>query len=173
MSDDIKFVAVESPYNALMPWTQIRNIQYAVLSNTHAASFRDSATWTPHICNTQIVKFGINTYIGDTYGDILINFSKNLLKYDIGRDDTIRITNSVRKTHIDKIICYTDFGISSGMKSAIQVAKDNNIPIEMRNLPKDMLCEVFGQSIASTIVPIIVFVVPKLLMCVGIWHLIF
>lgn len=72
MSEDkVKLVSVESPYNALTPWNQLRNIQYAILANCHAASLGD-ATWTPHIANTQIVKFGHNTYVGDTYGELLL-----------------------------------------------------------------------------------------------------
>lgn len=168
----IEFIAVESPYNAVLPWNQLRNIQYAILANTHAASFKDAATWTPHICNTQIVKFGYNTYIGDTYGTFLMKLSKNLLKYYIGREDTLRITNGVRQTHIDRIVCYTDFGISSGMKSAIDVANANNIPVEMRKLPPELLKEVFGQSFLSTILPTVTFIIPKVLMCIGLYYVV-
>jgi len=167
----VKLVSVESPYNAIFPWTQLRNIQYAILANTHAASLGD-ATWTPHICNTQIVKFGCNTYIGDTVGELLLRFfGKNIIKYSLGRDETLRITNSVRQTHVDKVVCYTDFGISGGMQSAIDAAKLSNTPVEKRKLPPDLKKEVFGQSITSTIIPVSKFTCTFGFMMYGLYHL--
>ena len=166
----VKLVSVESPYNTLLPWTQLRNIQYAILANTHAASFGD-ATWTPHICNTQVVKFGLNTYIGDTFGGLLLHtFGENIYKYNLSRDDTLRITNSIRQTHVDKVICYTDFGISGGMKSAIDAAKSKNIPVEERKLPPDLMKEVFGQSFASTVIPTLKFICTGGFMGYGLYH---
>ena len=171
-NNQIKFVSVESPYNAFTPWMQLRNIQYAILANTHAASLGD-ATWTPHICNTQIVKFGYNTYIGDTYGELLLRcFGKNIYKYDIGRDETLKITNYIRQTHIDKVVCYTDFGTSSGMQSAINAAQLKNIPVENRKLPNDLMQEVYGQSFSSTIFPTIQFTSIYGLSCYGLYNFI-
>lgn len=152
--ESISFVSVESPYNALLPWTQLRNIQYAILANTHAASLGD-ATWTPHLCNTQITKFGVNGYIGDSYASFLLScFGNNIYKYALGREKTLDITNATRVKHMDKIICYIDFGISSGMQSAIDVANEAGIPVEQRKLPPDLMKEVFGQSFMSTVLPI-------------------
>jgi hypothetical protein len=168
----IKLISVESPYNARTPWTQLRNIQYAILCNTHAASLGD-ATWTPHICNTQVVKFGYNSYIGDTYGDFIVTFfGKNVCKYYLSRNETLRITNSVRQTHIDKVICYTDFGVSGGMRSAIVAAKMKNITVEERKLPNDLMKEVYGQSFVSTIIPTLTFTGTNTLMGYGLYKLI-
>ena len=149
--DPPKLVSVESPFNATWPHIQLRNIQYAILANTHAASLGE-VTWTPHICNTQYVKWGMNGYISDTLGQL---FSAKLgAKYFIGRDRTLDLTNRIRQTKVDKVICYTDYGISSGMQSAIDVATKSGTTIEYRTLPDDLKNEIFGESFISTAVPI-------------------
>jgi hypothetical protein len=147
-------VSIETPYNSIYPWYQIRNIQYAIQCNTHASSLGD-VTWTPHICNTQFVKFGFNRYISDNLSTFFLSkMDKTNNKYFIGRDETLKRTNQIRQTKIDKVICYTDYGISSGMNSAIESAKNANIPIEYRKLPNDMKKEIFCESFQSTVPPI-------------------
>jgi hypothetical protein len=152
MTDRQHLVSVETPYNSIYPWYQIRNIQYAIQCNTHASSLGD-VTWTPHICNTQFVKFGFNNYISDSLSTFFL--SKMDDKYFLGRDETLKRTNQIRQTKIDKVICYTDYGISLGMTSAIETAKNGNIPIEYRKLPNDMKKEIFCESFQSTILPIL------------------
>jgi hypothetical protein len=171
MTDKVKLISVESPYNSKCPYYLLRNIQYAILANTHAASLGD-ATYIPHICNTQTVKYGYNTYIGDTMGEILIRLfgSKTDHKYFLSRDETIKITNNIRSNKIDKIVCYTDFGITKGMQSAILVAKENNIEIEERKLPSDMMKEVIGQSPSSIIVPICTSILPNVFAGIGLYY---
>lgn len=147
------FVSIETPYNAWNPWLQRRNIQYAIAATHHATSLGD-ATYVPHLCNTQIVYLGFHAYIGDSLGDFLLaTFGKSTLKYNSTREKVLEITHSVRKNKVDKVVCYTDFGISRGMQEAIDVAKTNNIPIEERTLPPDLMKHVYTQSIASTVVP--------------------
>lgn len=41
---------------------------------------------------------------------------------------------------------YQDLGVSGGMKLGIQVHSSNNIPIEHRNLPPDLLAELDGAT---------------------------
>lgn len=150
-----KLVSIESPYNSIYPWYQIRNIQYAIQANTHASSLGD-VTWTPHIANTQFVKYGINSYISDTLSGFILKHLQNKQKtYLIGREQTLINTNHIRSTKIDKVICYTDYGISSGMQSAIDTATKHNVPIEYRKLPSDLKQDIFGESFASTATPII------------------
>lgn len=166
-----KLVSVESPYNAYTPWNQLRNIQYAILANTHAAS-KEDATWTPHICNTQYVKFGFNSYIGDTYGTMMLKFfGKDFYKYSIGLKRTMEVTNDIRRSKVDKVICYTDFGISRGMQSAIDTAKEVGIEVEERKLPKDLMKDVYGQSFSSTFFPTAKFGVSSGLMLYGAYNL--
>jgi len=148
-----RLVSIESPYNSIYPWYLIRNIQYAIQCNTHAASLGD-VTWTPHLCNTQFVKYGFKGYISDTLS-ILSKFDKTSNKYFIDRDNTLYLTNQIRQTKIDCVICYTDYGISSGMNEAINAAKNANIDIEYRKLPDDMKKDIFGESIFSTILPLV------------------
>jgi hypothetical protein len=152
----VLFVSVESPYNTSNPITLLRNIQYAALCNTHAASMKD-ATWAPHLCNTQVVYCGIRAYIGDTFGAFL--FSTGLFKntpaatYSIGRDETLRVTNAVRATKCDAVVCYTDFGMTAGMQSAVSAAQKANVRVIERTLPPDMKRHILGESFASTAVP--------------------
>jgi hypothetical protein len=144
-------VSIESPFNAKYPWLIKRNIQYAILANTHAASLGE-VTWTPHIVNTQYVKFGTNGYISDTLAELFM--TKIDRKYFLGRDETLRLTNLIRQNKMDKVVCYTDYGISSGMKGAIDAAKQVGVQVEYRQLPPDMKREIFGESILSTVIPI-------------------
>lgn len=146
-------VSVESPYNSLNPLKLIRNRQYAIFANTHAASLGD-VTWTPHICNTQVVKWGLNGYVGDTIGEAVRRVvPDSTAKYDVGREETLHRTNLIRQQKIDKVVCYTDFGISSGMRGAIVAANAAGVPVERRKLPEDLRREVFMESFASTAVP--------------------
>ena len=152
----VRFVSVESPYNASNPVTLLRNIQYAALCNTHAASLKD-ATWAPHLCNTQVVYCGIRAYIGDTFSAFL--FSTGLFKntpaatYSIGRDETLRVTNEVRKTRCDAVVCYTDYGMTDGMRSAAHAAQKAGVRVIERHLPPELKRHVIGESVASTVVP--------------------
>lgn len=153
---NVRFVSVESPYNALNPVTLLRNRQYAALCNTHAASFKD-ATWAPHLCNTQVVYYGIVAFIGDTFSAFL--FSTGLFKntpastYSIGRDETLRVTNAVRATKCDAVICYTDYGMTNGMELAAIAARNAGVRVIERRLPLELKRHVIGESIASTVVP--------------------
>lgn len=174
MAEKKKFVlvSVESPYNASNPFKLVRNIQYAILCNTVEAS-RGHATWAPHVCNTQVVASGVNAYFGDTLADWLASLplvgSTVAAKYAIGRERTLQITNEARRLKCDAVVCYVDFGISSGMLRAIDVAKANNICVIKRTLPKDAMSQVFGQSVKATLVPVVMtlaWLVPCIYGCV-------
>lgn len=144
------FVSIESPFNSRWPWLRIRNIQYAILANTHAASLGDS-TWAPHLSNTQFCVWGINGYISDSLADAIIGLCPHSQqKYYLGREETLTITNKNRQEKCDKVVCYTDYGISSGMQTAIEAAKQKNIPVEYRTLPQDLKEHVIGESLGST-----------------------
>ena len=167
----VLLVSVESPFNAYRPWTLLRNIQYAIQANKHAAYLGD-ATWTPHICNTQFVKWGFNSYIGDSVGQLANKLTGNRIeKYAIGREQTLINTNAVRASRVNKIVCYTDFGISSGMKTAIDTGEKNGVEVEYRELPKDMMSEVFGQSFKSTFIPILTILAKYGLLSYGFYRL--
>ena len=164
-------VSVESPFNAYLPWKLLRNIQYAIQANKHAAYLGD-VTWTPHICNTQFVKWGFNSYIGDSIGQLANRLTRNRVeKYAIGREQTLINTNAVRASHVNKIVCYTDFGVSSGMRSAIDIGEKNGVEVEYRKLPKDMMSEVFGQSFKSTFIPILIMLAKYGLLSYGFYRL--
>ena len=150
-----RLVSIETPYNSPYPWHQLRNIQYAILCNTHASSTGD-VTWMPHLTNTQFVKSGFNSYISDSLATyLMLKMDKTNQKYFVGRDETLRRTHLIRQTKIDSVILYTDFGYSFGMKEAIRVAHSANIPIEYRELPDDLKKEIFGESFQSTAIPLV------------------
>jgi hypothetical protein len=168
--NNIKFVSIETPYNSIYPWKVIRNIQYAIQANKHATLSKKYATWVPHLCNTQFVILGMNGYIGDSIGSYFLKLFPNS-SYGIGREKTLEITNNIRGKKIDKILVYDDFGISSGMQTAIDIAEKNDIPIEYRKLPKNMLKNVFGQSFQSTFIPITFFSCNITLSCYGLFNI--
>ena len=167
----IILVSVESPFNAYWPWILLRNIQYAIQANKHAAYLGD-VTWTPHICNTQFVKWGFNSYIGDSVGELANRLTGNRVeKYAIGRKQTLINTNAIRASHVNKIVCYNDFGISSGMQGAIDTGKENGVEVEYRKLPEDMMSEIFGQSFKSTFIPVLTTLVKYGLLSYGFYRL--
>lgn len=151
---DTLFVSVESPYNAFTPWGHWRNVQYAILANKHAGFVDNATTYVPHLTDTQYVKFGWNSYVGDSVGVLVKYMFPRLAKYDVGREETIDKTNNIRRTKVNKLVYYTDFGVSAGMQSGIDAAKNAGVPVEERKLPKDMMKDIFGQSVLSTVLPI-------------------
>lgn len=149
----VKFVSVESPFNSKYPWNVYRNIQYAIMANRHASGIGE-VTYTPHIVNTQYVKYGINGYISDLWADLFL--SSNLSGgYFVTREDTLIRTNQIRQQRVDVVVCYTDYGISSGMQSAIDAAERESVPVEYRKLPAELKQEIFGESFTSTIIPLL------------------
>lgn len=146
-------VSVESPYNAVYPWHLARNIQYAILANTHAASLGET-TYVPHLCNTQVVTCGLKGYISDSLGDFILQRWNSQRKYWLGREETLRVTNLTRQRKVDKVVCYTDYGISSGMKGAIVAAEAAGVPVEYRKLPAELKKDIFGESFRSTAIPV-------------------
>ena len=166
----VQFVSVESPYNAIWPWTQWRNIQYAIMCNFHAASKGD-ATYAPHLCNTQVTKFGFNGYVGDSIAAILLQLgccTSPHATYAVTRNDTLRITNEARTRKMDKIVLYVDFGKSNGMQSAEMAARESGVPVEERTLPPELMSEVFGQSLASTALPLLKIATINSLVAIGV-----
>lgn len=147
-----KFVSIESPYNSLYPWTLVRNIQYAIMSTAHATRSGD-VCWTPHICNTQHVRCGFSGYVGDTMS-VIAQAVLGDGGFGTSREFVIAQTNHIRATKVDTVVCYVDFGVSSGMQSAIDTANENGVPIEYRKLPPTWRREIFGQGFKSTILPL-------------------
>ena len=150
------FVSVETPYNSFYPWILARNIQYGIMCNTVEAS-HGHATWAPHLCNTQAVVFGMRMFFGDSLCTLLLGlnyFETAAAKYVIGRQRTLDTTNLARKVKCDAVVCFTDFGISSGMQSAIDAAEAAHVPVHYKQLPEDAMKHVLGQSFLSTVLPV-------------------
>jgi hypothetical protein len=146
-------VSVESPYTASNWFRFQQHLQYAVLCNRHAASL-GNATFTPHLCNTQVVMYGVQAFVGDFFGSMLLatGMFSTAKKYTVSRDKTLEVTNLARIQSCDKVCVYTDFGVSEGMQLAIDAAKRNNIQVVERKLPDDLMCHVVGKSVGSTVV---------------------
>ncbi len=97
--------------------------------------------------------YGVQAYIGDVVGKFLLatKMFNKASKYAIGREKTLDVTNVARIQSCRKICVYTDFGVSDGMLSAIKVAEQHNIPVERRRLPDELMRNVVGKSIESTV----------------------
>jgi hypothetical protein len=78
-------ISVESPISAPNWFRFQQHKQYAALCNKHAASL-GYATFTPHLCNTQVVFYGVQAYIGDFVANTLLatNLFSNAKTYSIG-----------------------------------------------------------------------------------------
>lgn len=135
------FVSVESPYSNTDPGLLQRNINYAIMACKDCASNYNEAPYASHVIHTQIVsENGTNGYVNDDCPD----------KFGLGRDQAIELTNTAR-IHAQKIVFYTDFGFSSGLQIAKDVATQHNIPIEERKLPDDMMRYVVGHLQPQTV----------------------
>jgi hypothetical protein len=98
--------------------------------------------------------FGVQAYVGDFFGNMLLgmNMFSSAKKYCVGREETLRITNLARIQNCRKVKVYNQMGISSGMQTAIDAARQHNIPVEYCQIPDDMMRHVVGKSLASTVV---------------------
>ena len=132
-------VSVESPYHNEDPELLDRNIKYAIMACRHAIKFHGEAATASHLIYTQRVKDGVHEYVHD----------KIVSEFDLGRDEVISITNEIREK-ADKLVFYTDLGMSAGMKWAERIAKEKGIPVEYRKLPEKMLAIVFEKPIEAT-----------------------
>ena len=126
----MQFVSIESPYNNADPNILKRNINYAILAVKDATKNYNNAVYAAHLLNTQYVQGGEHGYLSDNVRD----------KFGVGRDKVIEITHLIR-LRADKIVFYVDFGYSNGMLAAKEVAENNDIQMEERRLPADMMKE--------------------------------
>lgn len=129
-----KMVSVESPYRSDDPVVQHGNIAYAILAAKNSARVHGEAPFASHIMLTQSVSVeGVISYVSDSVSDDL----------GVGRDKAIDITNEARRRS-DLIVLYTDRGISTGMKIAVEIVNELNIPVEYRTLDADELSRVLA-----------------------------
>lgn len=126
----MQFVSIESPYNNADPNLLKRNINYAILAVKDATKNYNNAAYAAHLLNTQYVQDGEHGYLSDDVRD----------KFGVGRDKVIEITHLIR-LRADKIVFYVDFGYSSGMLAAKELAEKNGILTEERRLPEEMMKE--------------------------------
>ncbi|MEX0595350.1 MAG: hypothetical protein WD512_02540 [Candidatus Paceibacterota bacterium] len=128
-------VSVESPYNNTDPALLQRNINYAILAVKDCSKNYNNEEYAAKLLNTQYVKAGKHDYISDNVHD----------EFGVGRDRIIELTHAIR-LKADKIVFYIDFGYSSGMLAAKDLANKHNIPCEERYLPQDMMKELFPEA---------------------------
>ena len=146
--EENKLVSVESPYGAPNIFRFYQQLQYTVLANKHS-TFLGYATFTPHLCNPQIVLYGVQAYIGDFVGKLPTTlFGKETSS--IGREKTLDVTMHGRR-QCRELRVYNDMGVSPGMQRAIDYAKEHNIPVAYCQLPDHLMRHVVGKSVASTI----------------------
>lgn len=164
-------VAIETPYNAWLPWTLERNIQYGILANAHATKMGEG-TYVPQLVNTQFSKYGFRGYVGDSVGAWLLSgLGPRFYPYGVGRERILKLTGEIKAHRIQKLVVYDDLGVTWGMKSAIGIAKTHDIPVEYRKLPPDWMKEIRGQSLTSTVLPGAHTVVTHGIWCYGAWCL--
>ena len=167
-----ELVVVETPYSAPDPFRFVRNLQYMILCNYYA-NFLYGNTWVPQMCNTQFAFCGLSGYIGDMLGAMLLPFvPAEYARFDKDRATTLQSTNLVRQSpRIDRVVAFTDFGVSNGMKSGMDAARAAGKPITELKLPQELKRHVLGQSFVSTAVPLTVsgFIVGPWMY--GVWKL--
>lgn len=128
-------VSIESPYNNVDDALRERNIRYAILCMKDASLNHNEAAYASHLLNTQTVINGRHLYVSDDTFD----------PFDHDYKTVIAMTHAIR-ARCDKIVFYVDFGMSSGMKSALDLANEKNIPTEERHLPADWLAQHLNRS---------------------------
>ena len=126
------FVAIESPYHNTDPALLRRNVCYAIQCLKHAGAEHNELGYMPHLNYTQLAKNGEHMYVSDDVED----------EYSVGRERVIEFTTFVRTTKAERIVLYTDFGISRGMQYAVEAGEKAGVPIIKRTLPEHYMKEV-------------------------------
>lgn len=106
-------VVVESPFRGKTPVEERRNIEYAQAA-VRDCLLRGEAPIASHLLHTQV----------------------GILNDEVPRERELGMAAGrawIPKAH--KVVVYTDFGISLGMKAAINLALDASVPVVERTLP--------------------------------------
>ena len=168
---DNRLVVIETPYSASNPFEFLRNLQYAILCNYYANSIYGN-TWVPQMCNTQFTAFGLSGYIGDMVGAAVLKFLPSSYSlYDKSREETLRSTNAIRRSRVDKCLVFVDFNISSGMKSGIHAFEKAGGSAEYLRLPPELKRHIIGESFVSTAVPLTLTTTVVAPWTYGMWRL--
>ena len=120
------FVTIETPYGAPNTESLERNMRYTVLAVKHAQTL-DELAFAPNYLAQQVSE-GSRGLVDESTPDPL----------GVGQEKAFELCNGAR-TKVDKVVFYTDLGMSGGMKIAEQFAQDNKIVTEYRTLPEDFL----------------------------------
>ena len=62
--------------------------------------------------------------------------------------------DAVRRLKIDRVVRYTDFGVSPGMRLTAARLHRSTVPVTDTRLPPELLRHVYGMSAASTLPPV-------------------
>lgn len=133
--DHVNVVSVESPYSTSNGHTLRTNIAYATACVKDAA-LRGESPFASHLLLTRtLMSDGSSDFISDEVAEL----------WGASRDVCIALTHASR-LRCDAIVLYTDIGLSSGMKAAVEAvdtfnkeSKYRKIQVIYRTLPKDMM----------------------------------
>lgn len=131
---EARVVSIESPYFSKDEAEMHRNVCYAIAAVHHASAEHGEACYASHLLLTQEVGGGKHGYVPDDLG------GASPLS-GITRDGAIAQTMAIRK-RCDAVVCYVDFGVSSGMQAAVDFAEAHGIPVERRTLPAKYMAAV-------------------------------
>jgi len=118
----IETASVESPYWADTPEGRRRNERYAMLATEYTTLVLGCAPYTSHLVSTTHVdhynEHGV-PYVAD---------DPNNKYHIVGRDRAIKMTHAIRRK-MDHIVFFTDHGLSSGMRAAMELAEKEGIDV--------------------------------------------
>jgi len=118
----IETASVESPYWAATPELRRRNEMYAMLATEYTTSVLGYAPYTSHLVSTTHA-----THYKD-HGTPYASDDPEKRYHIVGRDQAIEMTHAIRRK-MDHIVFFTDFGLSSGMRGAKELAEREGIDV--------------------------------------------
>jgi hypothetical protein len=157
------WVSVESNYwPKSAPWWQrpfrtAQHYQYALLAYKHEASL-GHMPFASHLTYTQWCVAGVNSFAGDGVSEAVRQAVGHLggFRQVLSREACLAQSDDVRR-QCDAIVVYCDYDTSqsSGVTRAVKLADAHGIPVIPRYLPPHLMRQVVGESVLSTVVPVL------------------
>lgn len=122
----MNLVTIETPYGANNAEGYERNMRYTVLAAKHSQHVGE-CPYAPNFIAQQVTN-GIRGLVNEEHPDLL----------GVGKEKAFMVCNTARDK-ADKVVFYTDLGMSGGMCVAEKYAKEIGKVVEYRKLPEEFM----------------------------------
>ena len=153
-----KLVLVDTPCDASNPWDFVRAVQYGILCNVFA-NYKYGNTWAPMQHNTRLVLYGMSGFrhhgVAAWWRRHMSHAGHTYVFNKAGLSAAIRPV--VREAKVDAVVLFKDMGVTKRMHKTALCAQAHNTEVIYDTLPPSLMQHVLGESVASTLVPVAMF----------------